>query len=240
MNVKTVDLICIPFAGGSKYSFRPFAEVSPNYIKIIGIEYSGHGMRIDEELCTKMEDLVNDVWQQIEPIITSKRVPYAFYAHSMGGIVTSLLLNRIVVAGLTLPIHVFITGAAAPSSRDVIKEKSHLLEDVEFIQKIRELGGVQEEVWNEPQIVEYVLPVLRADFMCYETYLYKEMEPVAIPFTVINGDIEDFTQEEILGWQNETIIPVDFITLSGNHFFIFEQLQQIINIISTKIKSSLS
>ena len=232
-------LFCLPYAGGNKYSFRPYYAYMPPHMEMLTVEYPGRGLRADEDPALTVEQLAEDAYQQIAT--RAAKGSYALYGHSMGGLVTSLVARKLIDAGLPSPMHIFISGGAAPASRDKIKDQWHLMDKEEFIGKIRELKGAPEEIWSNPDLVDYIEPVLRADFTCYENYLYRQVEPLQVPFTVITGTLEDFEPYEIELWQEESAIPVRFIQLSGDHFFIYPHAREIMNtIVNTMQKAGQS
>lgn len=54
---------------------------------------------------------------------------------------------------------------------------------------------------------------------------------------MITGTDEDLEPEDIKIWQNESLQYVDFRSLPGKHFFIFDYVQEIIQIIAKKLTS---
>src|SRR5215213_121190 len=128
----TINLFCLPFSGGSKYSYKSFSKYAPPFLNIIPIELPGRGIRAGESLMTNIELVADDVFSQIKD---SLGTPYAIYGHSMGGILAYLVTRRAIAASLPQPQHLFITGCVAPSLkyRDLV---DYTLPKDEFIQRI--------------------------------------------------------------------------------------------------------
>lgn len=231
---KTIQLFCLPFAGGNKYSYREFIEKAPSFLKIVTLEYQGRGTRMQDALVTDINEMVNDVFGQVSPLIGQQ--DYAIYGHSLGGLMAYLLTLKLVENNHKPPMHIFITGTSGPSSPDRQEEKKrYLLPQKEFIEEIRALDGMPEEILENEELLYYFEPILRADFQASETYTYRERPPLTIPFTVVTGTEEDIEPENIKLWQKESIYPVDFKRLPGKHFFIFQHTFKIIEIISKKL-----
>ena len=231
---KTIQLFCLPFAGGNKYSYREFIEKTPSFLKIVTLEYQGRGTRMQDALVTDINEMVNDVFGQVSPLIGQQ--DYAIYGHSLGGLMAYLLTLKLVENNHKPPMHIFITGTSGPSSPDRQEEKKrYLLPQKEFIEEIRALDGMPEEILENEELLYYFEPILRADFQASETYTYRERPPLTIPFTVVTGTEEDIEPENIKLWQKESIYPVDFKRLPGKHFFIFQHTFKIIEIISKKL-----
>lgn len=232
---KTTKLLCFPFAGGNKYSYRVFSEMAPSFVEIITLEYPGRATRVDDPLLTDITLLAEDMVKQILPYLDGKE--YAIYGHSMGGLLAYLVTLQLAKNNYKLPVHIFITGTSGPSAVSRTEDvKRYLLEKQEFIEEIRALDGMPEEILTSEELLMYFEPILRADFEASETYTYTQQEePLDIPVTVITGIEEDIEPEDIKVWQQEFKRPIDFKRLPGKHFFIFQHTFKIIEIISKKL-----
>ena len=107
----------------------------------------------------------------------------------------------------------------------------------EFLEKIISFEGLPQEIIQDQELLDYYEPILRADFKATESYLYQEFSPLDIPLTVITGSDEDMESEDVLLWQKETKRVVDFRKMPGKHFFIFRNVDEVMNIISDKLQS---
>jgi len=232
-----INLVCLPFAGGNKYSYRPLFTESSNVFNTTTLEYPGRGTRIFEELTADIDVLVNDLFNQLKPILSKGN--YAIYGHSLGGLLAYLLAVKIRENNYDLPKHIFITGASGPAAASRQTKKFHLYPHKEFIDEVVILGGMPDEILQDNAMLEFLEPILRNDFKVSETYIHKAAEPLNIPITVITGTDEDLKTEEVLLWQNESIPAVDFIQLEGDHFFIMQHRAFIINAITEKLVKQL-
>lgn len=230
---KTVTLFCLPFAGGNKYSYRDFLEKAPPFLKIVTLDYPGRGSRMKEPLLSDINDLTDDLYKQIIPQIGEDT--YSIYGHSLGGLMTYLLTKKLIDNGFKAPCHLFITGTTGPSALSRIEKKRYLLNKEEFIEEIRELDGMPEEILNSEELLYYFEPILRSDFKISENYVHQQTQPLNIPITVITGTEEDMELEDIRLWQKETSHLVDFKRMPGKHFFIFQHAFQIVETISKKL-----
>jgi surfactin synthase thioesterase subunit len=230
---KKMNLICLPFAGGNKYSYREFADKAPSFLNIITLEYPGRGTRMQEPLPSGIDELTDDLYNQIMQYPT--KIAFAIYGHSLGGLMAYLLALKLNEKGNALPSHLFITGTTGPSAISRTEKKRHLLNQDEFVAEIKELGGMPDEILNNDELLYFFEPILRSDFKISENYIFSESSLLDIPITVINGTEEDMEADEIQLWQDVTSQPVDFKRMPGNHFFIFQHSYKIIEIISKKL-----
>src|SRR5687768_2395386 len=102
-----INVYCLPFAGGNRYSYQGYVKVAPPFLNIIPIELPGRGSRIKENLVPDLDLMVDDVYAQIKGDLDQ---PYAIYGHSMGGLLTYLLTKKIRENGHPAPLHLFLTG----------------------------------------------------------------------------------------------------------------------------------
>jgi len=233
-----INLICLPYAGGNKYSYRTYERNAPDMLNIITLEYPGRGTRANEPLSVDIQKVVNDLYDQILIYISTKR-KYAIYGHSMGGLLGWLLCRKLESHNHTPPLHLFVSGTTGPSASSRDEKKKYLMEKSEFLEEVRKLKGSPDEVLNNEELLEYFEPILRADFELSETFVYEESARLTIPITVMTGTEEDMEEEDIRLWQNETAETVDFKAFSGGHFFILDHPKDILKVISSKVKHAI-
>jgi len=230
--LKSITLICIPFAGGTSFAFRDINKYLPNHILPICIEFPGHGRRLQEPVLKDIHDMVSDIFHQL-PCCESTQ--FAIWGHSMGGTIGYLLSRRLWRAGRALPLHLFVSGAPGPSiprlEKDVYKLPRHA-----FIEKVRAYGGVAEEVLAEQDLMDLFLPILRADFQALESYEHNPGPPLPVPITAMLGSCEHVKEDDVNAWQRETQFPMTMKLFDGNHFFIFDHLASICQMISNTLK----
>lgn len=230
---KKINVFCLHFAGGNKYSYREYVEKAPAFLNLVALESPGRGARMKEPLISDINAMVNDLYRQISDKVD--KTPYALYGHSMGGLIAYLLTLKLRENNHTLPVHLFITGTTGPSATSRSEKKRHLLNQQEFLEEIRELGGMPDEILQNEEMLHYFEPILRSDFMISENYIHGNHAPLNIPFTVITGTNEEMESEDIHLWQKETTCDIDFKKFPGNHFFIYKYTQEIVDILSKKL-----
>jgi surfactin synthase thioesterase subunit len=227
----SMNVYCLPFAGGSSYSYRNMSTYAPAALRMIAIDLPGRGTRAREHLLTNIHDMVDDVFAQVK---NDLHKPYALYGHSMGTLLGYLLTKKIVSLGLSLPSHLFFSGSGAPSirGRGLLR---HLLPRKEFIRTLKEIGGSPSEIFEDETLMTFFEPVLRADFRATETYQYQETKPFSIPITSMIGLEEKTTYEQARAWCVETTEEVEVLQFPGNHFFIFDCEKELVEIMHQKL-----
>ncbi|MEO5976056.1 MAG: alpha/beta fold hydrolase [Chryseolinea sp.] len=230
--MKPINLFCFPFAGGTKYSYNALLPYVPSFIKFVPIELPGRGTRLGEPLLSDIHLIADDVYSQVK----SKLIrPYAFYGHSMGTLIGYLLTKRIIQDGFDHPIHLFFTGCAGPSEIES-QPKSYHLPKNQFISKLKKMGGSPPEVLDDEEFMDMYEPILRADFQAAETFCYVKSDPFHIPIWVAIGKDEDATMQQAESWRKETTANVEVFEFPGDHFFILEHQQRLLNMISNGLE----
>jgi surfactin synthase thioesterase subunit len=225
MTNKKIDLLLFPFAGGSKYSYNPFRSAAPESVNLIPLDLPGRGSRFREPLLKDMHLMADDLFRQVQPYLSAGN--FAFFGHSMGTVLVHLVLLKLVERKLPMPVHVFLTGRGGPEAHET--EDWHRLPSAEFRGKIKELGGSPREVLEDKDLMDFIEPILRADFQAIESFVYPRFEAMDLPVTVITGTDEDITEEELRSWRKITCQPVDFHIFPGHHFFIFDMAKEVMS-----------
>jgi medium-chain acyl-[acyl-carrier-protein] hydrolase len=213
----SLRLFCFPYAGGSSYLFRSWLNYLPKNIEVCPIELPGRGMKIKSIPFKQIEPLVKAIAIEILPYLDK---PFAFFGHSMGGLV-SFELARFMRRHHNLePAHLFISGRRAPQTKD-LKPPIHNLPQAEFIHELRQLNGTPSGVLNNHELMELLIPILRADFTVLETYTYFDETPLNCPISVFGGlQDKEVSLEQLEAWQAQTLNSFSLKMLPGDHFFI--------------------
>lgn len=178
----------------------------------------GRGMRFREKAFLSLEEAVEEYLSAMKPLLD---LPFAFYGHSLGGLMAFELTLRLQTEGLPTPERVFV-GATAPPHLGLIHEEIHHLGDAEFVTEIQErYGGIPAEVLNEPELLGIFIPPLKADFAAYERYRFEESGRMICPVTAFAGlDDTGVAPALVEEWERHTEAEFSFMTVPGDHFFL--------------------
>lgn len=223
-----VKLFCFPHAGASSALFNTWQSRFPAHIQLIPLDYPGHGSRYNEPLLSKIDELIQYLFDQI---IINLSTPYLFYGHSLGTLISFELIRKLRQQNIMPPAHLIVSGRHAPqiSSSDCWL---HQLPDTEFIQKIQEkYSGIPTILLENSAMLALFIPIIRADLTIVETYRYKQESPLSCPITVIRGKSDHLINDTGLSaWQEQTNKAFNSISLAGNHFSLLtnNELTQIL------------
>jgi medium-chain acyl-[acyl-carrier-protein] hydrolase len=220
-------LFCFPYSGGGAGAFRGWAEAMPA-VEVCALQPPGRETRLREPSFVRMEPLVAGLAGAVRPLLDR---PFAFFGHSLGAFLafeTARALRREdgrVLGGLR---HLFASGCPAPRMH-AVDEPLHTGPDAGLVDELRRYQGTPEEVLANTELMELVLPVLRADFTVYETYKAADEPPLDVPLTVLGGlDDDHASREELEGWSAETRKGFALRMFPGGHFFVHAARAQVL------------
>lgn len=232
---KSQKLFCIPYAGGSADSaYIIWKKYLDSHIRLIPVEYSGHGKRIGEVLNKNLEELVNDLFDTIiEPEI-NECVDYMIYGHSMGTLVVYELLKLIKARNYSLPHTILLSGRYAPHV-SYQKEYVSLLSDKQLIDKLIEMGGMPSNIYDYPELLNVHTPIIRNDYSIIDQY--KCMMPISsfnTDLIFIYSDNDPYLKDrrKVDEWKEYTNKNFRIVETEGNHFFINDKADFICNLIN--------
>jgi surfactin synthase thioesterase subunit len=226
-------LFCLPYAGGSEAIYYKWKNFLNSLITLEPIELKGRGKRYSEEFYETLEDAVEDIFINIKDKIYDN--DYAIYGHSMGSLLAYELYYKINENDLRLPKHIFFSGYKAPC---IIRkdEEIHTLPDSDFMKKVISLGGTPEEVLDNQELLEVVIPIIKNDFKIIEKYKYKKRDnKILCDISILNGKQDSIMIEEILAWKSHTCGNFKTYNFHGNHFFINNNIEKITYIINNTL-----
>ncbi len=166
---------------------------------------------------TRLGPLVEALAAALRPYFD---VPFAFFGHSMGAVIGFELARRLRGERLEGPAHLFVAGRRAPQIHDGGPFDFNLPE-AEFIEELRRLNGTPREVLEHPELMQLVLPLLRADFEAIQTYDYAAAAPLDCPITAFGGtDDKDISRADLEAWREHTRSSFALRMFDGDHFFL--------------------
>jgi medium-chain acyl-[acyl-carrier-protein] hydrolase len=210
-------LFCFPYAGGGASIFSPWVRILPPEVEVVAVQPPGRESRLSEKPYSDMTELVDAMHRELRPHFDK---PFAFFGHSNGGLMAFELARRLRREGRPGPVHLYVGGRPAPQ---VVRteEPIHNLPEPEFLDALRRLKGTPEEILQNAEIMELIMPLLRADFSLGETYRYTHEPPLDVPISAYGGRRDDeVSVDEVEAWREQTTAAFRLQVFPGDHFFI--------------------
>ncbi|MGG1616285.1 thioesterase II family protein [Paenibacillus sp. NRS-1782] len=230
-----LQLFCFPYAGGGASIFSSWKSRLAPDITVLPVQLPGRESRSTEAPMDTIQDIVQSLLPAMAPYVHK---PFAFFGHSMGALIAFEAARQLYSKTGKLPVHIIASGKSAPH-RPYSKKQLHDLADQPFTEELRLMQGTPEEVLQNADLMQIIMPRLRADFKVCETYVYQQGGPLACPMTILGGMKDhEVSTDSLHAWQQHTTSPIDVRMFEGNHFFIHEQEQEVISTVVNILSAS--
>ena len=235
-NQARLRLFCFPYAGGGAHIFRAWPDSLPADVEVCSIQLPGRGARLMETPFSQISLLVHALAHAFLPHLDK---PFALFGHSMGALVGFELARQLRRQCGLEPVQLFVSGCFAPQIPD-----PHLigvLPEAEFIEELRRLNGMPEEVLEHTELLQLMLPALRADCMLTETYTYMKQPPLNCPISVFGGLQDPLVgREHLEAWHEHTSASFSLRMLLGDHFFLHTSQPLLLEILARELRQLVS
>ncbi|MBY0116256.1 thioesterase domain-containing protein [Paenibacillus sp. FSL R5-0623] len=214
-------LYCVPYAGGSASIYNKWKKGLSESIVLNPVELAGRGLKFSKPLYESIQQSVDDVFDYISSDLPDEE-PYALFGHSLGSLIIYELYNKMHEEQFRKPIHMFFSGRETP---DYKKEQVYYhLPEGQFIDRIKEMGGTPDEFFENQQLMDMFIPILRKDLEMNETYTYEEKPyKLQCDITILNGaEDEGYILDCAERWRGYTEQGSAARIYKGGHFYLFE------------------
>lgn len=213
-------MLLFPAAGCSILNYQSWH--SKINFDILPIEYRGHWSRSLEPLYGDIDDMINDIFLQMDVVNIHKTKAYLyFFGHSMGAIIAWLIHLRLdQLFGIKIKA-LFVSSALTPER---IAESNLFLNDDDIKRFLTKINLIPEPFFESGFANKYVFPIIRNDFSLLDSII-RLPELITVTKTPIYSFVGNTDQlvsvQEISEWRNYTCSTFETHVLNGNHFFVY-------------------
>lgn len=209
-------LFCFSYAGGGASVFRPWADALPASVEVCCIQLPGRETRLGEPAYTRLAHLVEALAEAITPYLDR---PFAFFGHSMGALVSFELARQLRRTHDKHPIRLCLGAFRAPQLANPNIKIYHLPSEV--FKVVLRADGIPEKVLQHEELMQAMLPIIRADYELCDTYQYKEEPPLDCPFSIFGGlDDVRINTADLEAWSIHSSVSTSLTMLPGPHLFV--------------------
>jgi len=235
---KRIRLYCLPYAGGNASIFQAWKRDLDHRVELYPVGLAGRGSRLGEALSASIQEAAQDAFSGLRSEFD--RFEYALFGHSMGALIAFELARIISHSNVKQPAHIFFSGREAPHISANGSPKYHLMPEDEFREEILKMGGTPPEIFQNRQLRELFVPILRNDFRITENYALGAGDVrFDNPISVLVGEDEDYSREEITGWRGYSSAACDIRSFKGGHFFIKDSEKLVLESINSTLRNYL-
>ena len=212
LSTGALRLFTLPHAGGGTTQYRKWTP--PPNVALCPVCLPGREARARETPFDSMPALIEALASEIAPYT---REPYALFGHSMGAGIAFELARELQRRGLPQPAALFVSSARAPQFRTGLEPSPDPSDEALLAQ----LGPIPGEV------LDSLLPTLRADTRLYRNYRYEPGEPLDVPLFIYGADDDPALPAALLEpWRDVTRGPAELRLFHGSHFYLFSDPAQ--------------
>jgi surfactin synthase thioesterase subunit len=226
-------MFCLPYAGGGASIFRQWPEALSETTELIAIQPPGREERHTEPCFDRLDRMVDACMKAIIPVLDK---PCVFFGHSMGARIAYEIAKRLSHYG-NEPLGLIVSGARAPHipSTDPV----YHLADEPLIEEIRKKNGTPDEILRDRELMQLLLPRLRADYTLADTAPLESGDVKLNHNIVALGGLSDpdVEIEKLSGWSGYTTSDFTMHLFEGDHFFIQSSQRLVLPIINFVLAS---
>ncbi|MEV0538184.1 thioesterase domain-containing protein, partial [Kitasatospora sp. NPDC050463] len=132
------------------------------------------------------------------------------------------------------PVALFASGRRAPSA--VREETLYQESDRALVAEVRSLGGTDSRMLDDPELLDMVLPAMRADYTAVMTYRCRPDAVIDSPLHVLIGDDDpQVDRDEALRWKEHTGASFALEVFPGGHFYLNDHAPAVLRYIAATL-----
>jgi medium-chain acyl-[acyl-carrier-protein] hydrolase len=226
-------LFCFAYAGAGASAFRSWAALLAPWIELCAVQLPGRESRIREPLHHRLAELVIEAADGMESLLEP---PFAFFGHSLGALLAFELCRTFRREGRPLPERLLVSAHAPPQLAH-LRRLLYKLPDQELLQELRRYDGTPEAVLGNAELVQLLLPVVRADFELLDTYTYAAEPPFEFPISAFAAlDDPEVRSQDVESWVKQTLGSFTFRQFPGGHLFLQTAARELVEDVCSDLR----
>lgn len=199
-----LTLVCIPWAGAGAAPFRPWGPVVGEAATVYGVRLAARENRRMEPPAKSLTQVIDETVQELLGLGV-RRV--ALFGQCSGALLAFELAKALFKSCHDLEVtHLIVASQLPPSVFTKV--------GVESRQALTQY--VPEDLREEPELVEVLLPIIAGDINLVADYSYSPDVSLDVPLTVIYGARDEvLDRAKVDGWRLETNGPTNFYEIAG-------------------------
>ncbi len=209
-------IFCLHYAGGGASMYHSWKKAFSDDVELWAIQLPGRESRYSEPRIQSLSDLVKMIVDVLQPLVDK---PFAIFGYSMGALLAFEITRELRSRGEPQPVHLFLASATAPHLPKVYPPLAQLPED-ELIDQVRYYFQPPEEIWQNAELLELILPILRDDLSVIESHQHVEQKRLDCSIDVYIGlNDRSAPVNDAQAWSEYSNTTFQLTGFQGGHFF---------------------
>ncbi|MFJ6384923.1 thioesterase II family protein [Kitasatospora sp. NPDC092039] len=226
-----MPLVCLPFAGSGAGFYRTWNGAPPG-LKVIALQLPGREELFLEEPFTDASEAASALAPRVRELVGGE-APFALFGHSLGAVLAYELAREL--GGRSGLRHLFVSGSPGPGSGRA--QRATGLDDEEFLARVGEFAGYRHAAFDDPDLRELLLPLLRADVAMHENYVPASTAPLPLPVTSLRGaDDRLVSRAQAEEWRTTTEVSFTYRELPGSHMYLVDSPEALLTTVTGELR----
>ena len=228
-------LLCFAYAGGSAAVFRDWAMELED-VEVHAVAYPGRAHRLHSSMPEHLDELVREVAAAAGGL--TQQGAWSVYGHSFGALLGFEVIRALCALGAAAPRRLIAAARAAPHIA-LPGARAHQLSDGELLELL-ERHFTADPLLRNRELVQTLLPTLRADLRLSETTVLPLAAKIDVPITAWGGTRDATVGEaDLEAWAVHTTQEFNIEMIEGGHLFLRETPAVTLRKVATRVLADL-
>ncbi|MGH2508873.1 MAG: thioesterase II family protein [Ktedonobacteraceae bacterium] len=211
-------LFCFPGGGASATMFFPWIEWLPDSIEVAAVQLPGRTPELPEPTGTNLALIVQEIADAIRQY---QDRPFAFFGHSLGGVLAFEVARYLSLHFALEPMHLFFACCPPLHLPRTLLPLLNVPEQ-ELLPLLLSTFADSLPMLQRRSSQQHFLTLTHLDLIFWKDYHFTPGKAFTCPLTILSGAQDTLFHAELLsGWTVHTTGPCSFQTFPGNHCFFY-------------------
>jgi medium-chain acyl-[acyl-carrier-protein] hydrolase len=231
----SLSVFCFPYAGAGASVYRSWNKLFTPDMNLYAIQAPGRETRFSEDFVGSIPELASTVAKEI---LNTTDKPIVLFGHSLGAACAYETARALEHTGRS-PELLILSGRQGPGSISKRAPIAHL-SDTEFLQHVLTYKGTPAAVLENEELMELLLPLLRADFSLAEQYKPRPEPLLTCPVLGLGSTQDEWLDHESLErWGDLTLGSFESHWFEGDHFYLNHRTEELVSYVQKRITAQM-